>query len=118
MVERPIPKSIKRLRGSLGLTGYYMRFIQGYETICKPLTRLPKKYAFDWNEEVTAALNKLKKIKASVNKDTWLRKIMQDIQQDLNSDPRYQRVNGHLNRKDKVEIEGKRRVYLNDKKNC
>ena len=43
-------------------------------------------------------------IKASVNKDTRLKKIMQDIQQDPNSHHRYQRVNGHLKRKDKVVI--------------
>ncbi|GJV01669.1 retrotransposable element Tf2 [Tanacetum coccineum] len=61
MQAGPIPSNLKQLRGFLGLTGYYRRFIKGFASLSRPLTQLLKKNAFKWSPEAQDTFEELKK---------------------------------------------------------
>ena len=54
--------NISKLRGFLGLTGYYRRYVKNYTHKTTPLTKLLKKNSFRWNYERTKCFEALKNI--------------------------------------------------------
>jgi hypothetical protein len=54
------PKTLKRLCGFLGLTGYYCKFVKNYGKIVAPLTALLKKNSFTWTPTAAQAFQTLK----------------------------------------------------------
>ncbi|XP_077228378.1 putative mitochondrial protein AtMg00860 [Tasmannia lanceolata] len=62
MLKCPKPTTIKGLRGFLGLTGYYRKFIKDYGKIVGPVTKMLQKDSFHWLEEATTTFQQLKKV--------------------------------------------------------
>jgi hypothetical protein len=56
------PTSVSDIQSFLGLAGYYWRFIEGFPSICKPMTELlEKEKKFKWTQVCEASFQELKK---------------------------------------------------------
>jgi hypothetical protein len=61
IVNLPPPKSVRRLRATLGHTGYYRKFIKGYAQITASMEKFIKKDTkFQWNESCQQGLDTMK----------------------------------------------------------
>jgi hypothetical protein len=56
----PPQRTVCAVRGFLGLTGYYRKFIRSYSEIAVPLTQLLKKEVFSWSPAAAATFEALK----------------------------------------------------------
>lgn len=61
----PQPITLKALRGFLGLTGYYRKFVQNYGFIAAPLTNMLRKQGFLWTAASLHAFETLKNVLTS-----------------------------------------------------
>ncbi|XP_058757922.1 uncharacterized protein LOC131631166 [Vicia villosa] len=60
ILDWPLPRSLSALRGFLGLTGFYRRFVHNYVTLAAPLTDLLRSNNFKWSTEASTAFTNLK----------------------------------------------------------
>ena len=62
VVNWPVPKNLKELRGFIGFANFYRRFIKDFSKICRPLHDLTKKdVPFVWGDKQQQAFDTLKK---------------------------------------------------------
>lgn len=61
VVNWAVPTTIRKLRGFLGLAGYYRKFVRNFGVLCKPLTQLLRKgVSYKWTEETQEAFLAIK----------------------------------------------------------
>lgn len=59
MMDWHVPSNLQELRGFLGLTGYYRKFVERYAQLAQPLTDQLRKDSFCWTNEATVAFSRL-----------------------------------------------------------
>ena len=62
-MNRKLPQNVTEVRSSLGLAGYYLRFVKGISVIASTLTKLLRKgVKYEWDDKCQTSFDQLKKI--------------------------------------------------------
>ena len=62
----PTPRNVANVRSSMGLVGYYMRFIEGFSTVSHSITSFQKKeIKFEWTLRCEESFQQLKNLLTS-----------------------------------------------------
>jgi hypothetical protein len=56
-----LPRTVNEIGSFLGLAGYYLRFIEGFSKIVKPLTTLLEDRKFKWTDACQTSFEELKR---------------------------------------------------------
>jgi hypothetical protein len=90
MVDWPFPCNIKSLRGFLGLTRYYRKFVKGYGSIAGPLTSMLKNNAFLFGRSYKGCIFQSQRCYhsfsialLSIPTSNWIAKLKQHYNEDL-----------------------------------
>jgi len=67
IMDWPKPRSLTTLRGFLGLTGFFHRFVRHYTLLAAPLTDLRRSITFTWSAAADSAFTELKSKITSVS---------------------------------------------------
>lgn len=63
IVNWPIPKNIKQVRGFLGIAGWYRRFIENFSSVTFPISEtLSTKRKFQWTHDAQKAFDNVKQL--------------------------------------------------------
>jgi len=66
VVEWPVPRNLKEVRGFIGLASYYRRFVKDFGKIAAPLNAMSEKNRrFEWTPECQTAFDTLKQLLTS-----------------------------------------------------
>ena len=63
IIDWPVPKDVTNAQSSMGITGYYQQFIEGFSKIANLITSLQEKgKKFVWDQKCEDIFNKLKEL--------------------------------------------------------